>query len=109
MERQGKAHTLLCAAEAGMPCTHRPCARTDIIEKLHRAVRKGLRTLAAKFIETVSFPVSFVSKLDRKTACVKVRTALAVLVDQPSISEFRPCLFIKFRELVKGHEMKDGR
>src|SRR5271157_2115116 len=105
MQRLAESGVLLRAAEAWMPGSHRPRAETDVAESERRAVRVGLGTLAADLVKAEALAMSFVAEFERKASSVKVRPALAVLVDQAAVRESRPVLSIEFGRPLEGQHV----
>jgi hypothetical protein len=90
-----------------MSCADRPCAGSNVIEEQRGAIIICLRALAAQFIQTVSFPVSFISELYREPSGVEVRPPFAVFVYDPPVSELRPALIVQIRQFLESHKVQD--
>ena len=86
-----ETHSGLVTAIAGMPDSHRPHA-ADITELQCGAVAVRFRSFAAEVIEAPAFTVTVVAECFGKTSGVKVSAALAVFVDQTTVSKQRPVL-----------------
>ncbi len=106
MDGLGEANTFFGTTKAWMSGTHRPRAGTDIAKQNGRAVGVSFRPLAAKLVQAPALAMSLVTELDRKATGVEVRTALAVLVDQPVVGKFGAALAIQLRQAVESEEVQ---
>jgi hypothetical protein len=64
------------------------------------------RALAAQFVEAPSLAVSFIPESGGEAACVKVRAARAVLVDDAFVRESGTPELIELRQSAHGHVLQ---
>jgi len=95
VQRLVEAHALFGATEAGMPNPHWPGVAAHVAELDGRTVGVGLWPLAAELVETPALAMALIAELLGEASGVKVRSAFAVVVDQPTIGEQRSALGIE--------------
>ena len=108
VDRLGEAHALLGATETGVTDADWPVSFADVAEADGRAIGVGFRSLAPDLVKTKALAVAVIAKLQGKAAGVKMRTPLAVFVDQPAVSELGPGLTVQRRWLTEGQQIEDG-
>src|SRR5512146_1413320 len=108
VDRFGERDTLLGAADARVTGADRPARIADVAEQDRRAVRIGLRTLAAQLVQAVALAVTLVAEFHGKASGIEVRTALAVLVDEARVGELGTAFFIHIGQLAEGQEVHHG-
>src|SRR5579864_3940990 len=89
--------------DTSMPRLDRPTG--CVIEAHRRAVERCLRTFAPHLVEAPAAPVSLVAPLLHVATSVKMSTALALIMDDPSIRKERPIVLIDCRQLAEGQVM----
>src|SRR6056297_2911419 len=52
--------------------------------------------------------MTFISKLFRESACIKMGPSFAVLMDQPTICKLGPAQFVQFRKFVISDEISNS-
>src|SRR3546814_6276317 len=106
MDGFGEADALLGAAETRRADADRPVALTDVAKADCRAVGVRLRALAADLVQAESLTMAGVAELQRKASGIKVRPALAVLVDDAAIREARPVQLVQCRRFAESQNVQ---
>lgn len=103
-----EAHALLGAAKTGVASAHWPAAGACVAKLGCGAVGIGDRPFATQVVEAVALTVPFIAKFAGKTAIIKMRPALAMLVDEAAIGELGPVFGIQRGQFAKGEVVDDG-